>query len=43
MKVVADALNGVAYHDDTQIALVQAKKCYSAVEGLDVTVEEYTG
>lgn len=42
-KVVADALNGVAYHDDTQIALVQAKKCYSAVEGLDVTVEEYTG
>ena len=37
------ALNGVAYHDDTQIALVQAKKCYSAVEGLDVTVEEYTG
>lgn len=43
VKVVADALNGVAYHDDTQIALVQAKKCYSAVEGLDVTVEEYTG
>ena len=41
VKVVADALNGVAYHDDTQIALVQAKKCYSAVEGLDVTVEEY--
>lgn len=33
VKVVADALNGVAYHDDTQIALVQAKKCYSAVEG----------
>ena len=43
VKVVADALNGVAYHDDTQIALVQAKKCYSAVEGLDVTVEEYAG
>ena len=43
VKVVADALNGVAYHDDVQIALVQAKKCYSAVEGLDVTVEEYTG
>ena len=41
VKVVADALNGVAYHDDTQIVFVSAKKCYSAVEGLDVTVEEY--
>lgn len=41
VKVVADALNGVAYHDDTQIVLVEAKKVYSAIEGLDVTVEEY--
>lgn len=41
VKVVADALNGVAYHDDTQIALVIAKKAYSAMEGLDITVEEY--
>lgn len=41
VKAVADALNGVAYHDDTQIALVVAKKAYSAVEGLDITVEEY--
>ncbi len=43
VKVVADALNGVAYHDDTQIAFVAAKKAYSAVEGLDITIEEYTG
>ena len=43
VKVVADALNGVAYHDDTQIVLVQAKKVYSAIEGLDITVEEYIG
>lgn len=42
VKVVADALNGVAYHDDTQVVLVAAKKAYSAVEGLDITVEEYT-
>lgn len=42
VKVVADALNGVAYHDDTQIALVIAKKAYSAMEGLDITVEEYS-
>lgn len=41
VKVVADALNGVAYHDDTQIVSVVAKKAYSAVEGLDITVEEY--
>lgn len=41
VKVVADALNGVAYNDDTQIVLVVAKKAYSANEGLDITVEEY--
>lgn len=41
VKVVADALNGTAYHDDTQIALVVAKKAYSAIEGLDISVEEY--
>lgn len=41
VKVVADALNGVAYRDDTQIVFVAAKKTYSAEEGLDVIVEEY--
>ena len=41
VKVVSDALNGVAYHDDTQVVLVVAKKAYSAMEGLDITVEEY--
>lgn len=41
VKVVADALNGVAYHDDTQIVYVSAKKAYSAIEGLDITIEEY--
>lgn len=43
VKVVADALNGAAYHDDTQIIFAVAKKVYSAVAGLDITVEEYTG
>lgn len=43
VKVVADALNGAAYHDDTQIIFTVAKKAYSAVEGLDITIEEYTG
>ena len=41
VKVIADALNGVAYLDDSQIVLVKAKKVYSAVEGIDVVVEEY--
>ena len=41
VKVVADALNGVAYKDDIQIVFVAAKKAYSAEEGLDVIVEEY--
>ena len=42
-KVVADSLNSFAYHDDSQIAFMIAKKVYSAVEGLDITVEEYAG
>jgi hypothetical protein len=33
---------GSAYHDYTQIVFTIAKKAYSAVEGLDITVEEYT-
>lgn len=41
LKVVADALNGVAYHDDKQIALMSAKKIYSEMEGLFITVGEY--
>lgn len=41
VKAVADALNGAAYHDDTQVVYIDAKKIYSAKEGLDVTVEEY--
>lgn len=41
VKVVADALNGVAYHDDTQIVYVEAKKVYSSIEGLDVTLKPY--
>lgn len=43
VKVVADALNGAAYHDDTQIIFTVAKKVYSAVAGLDIIVEEYSG
>lgn len=41
VKVIADALNSVAYQDDSQVVLVKAKKVYSAVEGVDVTIQEY--
>lgn len=41
IKVVADALNGVAYRDDTQIVKVDARKLYAESEGLDITIEEY--
>lgn len=41
VKVVADALNGLAYHDDTQICSLGATKVYSREEGLQVRIREY--
>ena len=41
VKVVADALNGLAYHDDTQICCLGATKVYSREEGLQVRIREY--
>ena len=38
VKVVADALNGVAYKDDTQIIYAVAKKEHADTEGLSITV-----
>jgi Holliday junction resolvase RusA-like endonuclease len=31
-KVICDALNGVAYHDDTQIISLEVKKAYTEAE-----------
>lgn len=42
VKVVADALNGLAYHDDTQICSLTATKVYGQGEGLRVLVREYS-
>lgn len=39
IKVVADALNGVAYRDDTQIVEVTATKYYAAQPHVDVVIE----
>lgn len=41
-KIVADSLNGVAYHDDTQIVDAQVRKFYSDVPRVEVTLEDVT-
>lgn len=38
LKVVADALNGIAYRDDSQIVWAEVKKGYSEVPRLEVTI-----
>lgn len=38
VKVICDALNGVAYHDDSQVIFVACAKRYSATEGLEITL-----
>ena len=38
VKVVADALNGVAYHDDTQIIKLSVTKAYKEEAYLSVTL-----
>lgn len=39
-KVVLDALNGIAYHDDTQIIKLVVTKAYSEEAHLSVTLEK---
>lgn len=38
IKVIADALNGVAYDDDKQIIDVSARKVYSETPRVDVRI-----
>ena len=38
VKVVADALNGVAYHDDTQIVSLSMEKFYSGSPRVEVSI-----
>lgn len=41
VKIVMDALNGVAYKDDSQVVDISARKVYGlGYEGLHITVEE---
>lgn len=40
VKIIADALNNVAYHDDTQIVDVQCRKWYSDEPRVEVTIRQ---
>ena len=40
IKIVQDALNGVAYHDDAQIVCSRCDKYFSDNPRLEVTIEE---
>ena len=40
LKAIADALNGVAYHDDSQIVYVEARKQYADIPETIVTIWE---
>lgn len=40
IKLVADALNEVAYKDDTQIIELECKKFYSNIPRMEITLED---
>lgn len=39
-KVVADALNGIAYYDDAQIVTMCVRKMYGTVPRLEIEIDE---
>lgn len=41
LKLVADALNGVAYDDDRQIVKMSVTKCYSETPSTAIFIREY--
>lgn len=41
-KIVCDAINGVAYHDDSQIVDAQIRKFYSDRPRIAVTIQDIT-
>ena len=40
-KIILDALNGIAYHDDAQIVRLTVQKSYSREPRVSVTIQEY--
>lgn len=43
IKVIADALNGIAYHDDSQIVEVQLEKWYADEPRIEVMLSTIAG
>ena len=39
-KIIADALNGIAYNDDSQIVSANIEKLYAETPRVDITIEE---
>lgn len=39
IKIICDALNGIAYKDDNQVAIIIAEKVYSDEEKVEVIIE----
>lgn len=42
-KIICDALNGVAYHDDAQIVRIAVEKYYGATGYVEVALKEIKG
>lgn len=42
IKIICDALNGLAYKDDAQIVHVSIRKKYAAIPHVDVSITEVT-
>lgn len=42
-KIVCDALNGIAYHDDAQIVTLHVRKLYAVMPKVDVEISEVIG
>ena len=40
VKGICDALNGIAYKDDSQVCYMQARKQYAAMNGIRIEIEE---
>ena len=40
VKIICDALNGVAYKDDTQIIELECRKFYSDIPRMEITLED---
>lgn len=42
-KIIADSLNGIAYHDDSQIVIASAHKLYSENPGVTAVIQTIGG